>query len=372
VREYPGWPPFLLDLMPQGHARKKIAEYLKLDADAPSTEVHLLLRGASSPVGNIRVAQAHRDERARLQGVARKGLTREEIATRSPQFLEVADQLALIASGSSGLQGEWPKIALTRAADGFWYPDPIVADDDALEHVIVKLLRSNDGRDRLILECEAAYASIAKEFGVRVHGNTEYHDGVLIIPRFDRRRDNSGLIRLGQESFVSAIGVAEFGHLDSHENYLEMLRKFSSDPLADVTEYIMRDALNLAMGNSDNHGRNTALSKTADGKIRLSPLFDFAPMSLAPADMGRPTKWACMRSSSRDHAPNWAVVCAVAAAGVLSADDIVEGLLARLPQFEAMTSLAKKHGVPESVIQGTIRPRAKLILDGLRELKGSR
>ncbi|WP_425962188.1 hypothetical protein [Rhizobium nepotum] len=43
--------------------------------------------------------------------------------------MEVADRFAMLASGSSGLQGEWPKVSMTQAADGLYYPDSFVTDD---------------------------------------------------------------------------------------------------------------------------------------------------------------------------------------------------------------------------------------------------
>lgn len=79
---------------------------------------------------------------------------------------------------------------------------------------------------------------------------------------------------------MAAAGIAAFGHVDVHETYLAVIRDVSADPQADVAEYLRRDALNLATGNPDNHGRNTALSKRL-GSVRLSPLFDYAPMRLA-------------------------------------------------------------------------------------------
>ncbi len=188
----------------------------------------------------------------------------------------------MLASGSSGLQGEWPKVSMTQATDGLYYPDSVVSDDEAVRHVIVKLVRSNEPVDRLILEGEALYSRIAQEIGLNVSEPSIYAEGVLIIPRFDGRREKAAEPSgLGQESLVSAIGVADFGHVGTHEAYIDVLRQYSADPFADIVEYLKRDIANLALSNPDNHGRNSALSKHQDGTIRLSPLFDFAPMRLA-------------------------------------------------------------------------------------------
>jgi serine/threonine-protein kinase HipA len=50
-------------------------------------------------------------------------------------------------------------------------------------------------------------------------------------------------------------------------------------------------ALNLALGNRDNHGRNTAILKDIDGSIRLAPLYDFGPAFLDARALVRVIYW---------------------------------------------------------------------------------
>lgn len=303
------WPAFLLDLMPQGHARRKLSEHLGFPVDSREADITLLLRAASNPVGNLRIREAARDEQRRLADVIRRGVTREDIFGRTDLLIEVIDRFGMVASGSA-LQGKWPQIALTLASDGLWYPDAFVGDDEAVSHPIVKLLRSNDERDRLILEAESGYSKLARQLGLNVAEPSSYRDGVLLVPRFDREVVHSRRIRHGQESLVSAIGIAEFGYLADHERYIDLLKRVSDYPFADIVEYIKRDLANRALGNPDNHGRNTASSKPAGGGVRLSPLFDFAPMRLAADGVVPSTRWGVMRATHRDNDPDWRRVCA--------------------------------------------------------------
>jgi serine/threonine-protein kinase HipA len=345
------WPPFLLDLMPQGHARRKLAEHLGLKEASRKADLPLLLRAATGGIGNIRIKQAAEAEADRLRGVERQGVTERDILERSDRFMEVADRFGMLASGSSGLQGEWPKVSMTQANDGLYYPDSFVADHEAQRHVIVKLVRSTEPADRLILEGEALYSRIASKIGLNVHDTSTYAEGVLIIPRFDRQRNENGLLEhLGQESLVSAIGVADFGHIGTHEAYIDVLKQFSSDPFADIAEYLKRDIANLALGNPDNHGRNSALSKYPDGTIRLSALFDFAPMRLAKEGIIRSTRWASMRDSGRDHLPDWQVICAELAIG----DDDRARLMAEMGEFaehlRRAPRMAKDMGAPSEIL----------------------
>lgn len=223
--------------------------------------------------------------------MTREGVSEDEIFGRLDRFIEIVDYSALLASGSSGLQAEWPKVAMTQANDGLYYPDVLVGDGEAVRHVIIKLVRSNDPRDEAILKGEAIYSQIAKRIGLNVLEPSRYASGVLVVPRFDRRIMDGGAVeRIGQESLVSASGIAEFGHVTSHERYIDVIRHVSSEPFEDILEYVKRDVANQALGNPDNHGRNSALSKSARSGIRLSPLYDFAPMRLAQEGVARSTR----------------------------------------------------------------------------------
>lgn len=339
-KKQPHWPAFLLDMLPQGHARLKLAEVLQLNPDSDACELPLLLRAGGSPIGNLRVGEAWQREQERIANVRHPGLTMDEIVSLDERFLTLAAEFTALASGSSGVQGAWPKVLLTQSLDGRWYPDPMVADQDATDHVIVKWAGDAAPSTQLILASEAPYLELAREFGLRCGRPLIYRDKVLVMPRFDRRVENRQVIRYGQESIVAAAGVAAFGHDAAHEDYLAVIKRVCSDPASEVTEYVLRDLLNLAMGNPDNHGRNTALRKCPEGTIELAPLYDFCPMRLDPTGVRRSTKWACMKqpnSRNRDLDPDWRIVCAVAAAGVMDPATLRSvvaskaSLLARLP-----------------------------------------
>lgn len=371
TRTYDNWPAFLLDLMPQGHVRRTLAELLRLDPDAAASELPLLLRTAGSPIGNLRVREAWESERQRLAGVTRHGVRLEQVFSLDDYFLDLARQFASVASGSFGIQGTWPKMLLTQAKDGLWYPDPFVDDDEARQHAIIKWAAGRESAERLILAAEAPYLEVARAFGLRCAKPLQYQDNALFIPRFDRYVGRGSVVRLGQESIVSAAGVAQFGHLAAHEDYLDVIKRSCSDPATEVVEYVLRDVLNLAMGNSDNHGRNTALQKLPDGSIRLTPLFDFAPMRLDPSMIPRSTTWACMRThdTGSDVRPDWKTVCEVAARDVMNPDDLKVRLASKAGMLAKLPDLAGSLGVDGEVIFRALA-RAPEIAEDIAKLAG--
>ena len=362
------WPPFMLDLLPQGHARIRLAKAMGIDPDIRSSDLPLLMRAGGSTIGNVRIKEAAEQEAERLRTAPRAGLSLDDILGRTDLFVEVVDRHAMIASGSSGLQGEWPKVALTKSIDGFYYPDPFVADDDAVEHIIVKLRRGGD-IDGLILETEGVYSRVAARIGLNVYRPSTAGNGTLVIPRFDRRGGGGKTVRIGQESMTSAVGISEFGHVDEHERYVAVIMRHSSDPQTDVLEYVKRDAANLAMGNHDNHGRNTALSKYPDGTVRLSPLYDFAPMKLAGEAIARSTKWRCMKETGSDYSPDWTEVCRALAGDGVDGEALAEGLAAFGDALENAPRIALEEGAnPEAIDR--VSGRCHEVAEGLRELAG--
>lgn len=346
------WPSFLLDLMPQGNARLRLATAMNIPVDARSSDITLLLRAAGSPVGNLRIKEARDAEVERFESLDAYGVSEDDILSKEDAFSELIERFGVAGSGSSGLQGEWPKIAMTQADDGFYYPDAMLPDERAQRHVIVKILRSTKPHDGLILEAEAIYSQIASEIGLNVFGPSVHRNGILIIPRFDREVVNGSVIRHGQESMVSAIGVSEFGHTDNHETYIDILKKFSTSPFEDIIEYVKRDIANLAMGNPDNHGRNTAITKYADGTVRLSPLFDFAPMRIAEEEIARSTRWKSMRGLGQmDVRPDWTLVCK----SIFESEEEAGRLLSELGIFAEKLAGVKERarilGAPKRVIE---------------------
>ena len=330
-RWLPTWPSFLMDMLPQGPARILLGKALGVNAVLASSETTLLAYAAGTPVGNLRIAEAA----GKTTGLAdMQGIAIDDVLRRSDAFVEFATALPWVSPSSVCLQGEWPKLQLTRGPDGLLYPDAALADADARQRYIVKLARSRDPRDSLILEIEAIYAEAASEIGLPVPDGYLSGPGVIMVPRFDRNRLD-GRERRGQESLVSALGISEFGHLANHEDYLSVISEVSSDPVLDRFDYVRRDMLSLALGNDDNHGRNSALSKNA-GRVRLSGVFDLAPMRLSGSGIARSSKWACLRESGRDYRPCWRTVAAAVARDSGEEGAMIEGLAAfaeRLPML---------------------------------------
>ena len=108
--------------------------------------------------------------------------------------------------------------------------------------------------------------------------------------------------------------------------------------------------LDVSLGNTDNHARNTSVLKKHDGTIELSPVYDVAPMILDPRGIARVCRWA-------DNAdfPKWNDV----------ADSVAEmGLDARATK-RWLRELADRVGELPKIMRDCHTP--KRVVDSVRE-----
>lgn len=289
--ELPHWPVFLIDMLPQGFGRQELLRRLNLPETAAQTaDWRLLKAGAGNPIGNLRIKEAA--EWLQHDAGEALGFTDDEVAARGEDFAEYLASHGLFVAGSFGVQGEWPKVLLTRAQDGLLYLDHTLPDDKACEHYIVKFGRGANLDLANILRHEAPYMELARRLGLRVHASLALKQQALFIQRFDRVVAPGGVDRLAQESIAALTGLSGFDAVPSHDQVCRELMARCANPEDEVLEYIKRDVANLALGNKDNHARNTALQRDFAGGVRLTPLYDFAPMYLHPDGIARRIRWA--------------------------------------------------------------------------------
>lgn len=359
------WPAFLVDLLPQGFGRQELLRQLDYSENAQQkADWALLNAGASNPIGNLRIKEAHEWLQQHYPNTIR-GFSLQEIMDRNETFIESLASFGLFVGGSSGVQGEWPKLLLTQAKDGLFYLDHTLADNQAQKHWLVKFSRGQDQRLEKILSQEALYMKVAQFLGLNVFQDLEMHGRTLFIPRFDRCIENGQVIRLGQESIASLSQKAGFGIKLSHNQICHLLMQSCSHPQQEIFEYLKRDLANVALGNKDNHTRNTAIQRHFDGTVQLTPLFDFAPMWLHPDGIARTTRW---EQDDQGGAPLWkSVIQQVAEVTSIDSQLLVELLQQQLPFYQKLIALMQDIGIDQEIIENS-RYRIENICQQLSEL----
>lgn len=330
--QVPHWPVFLIDMLPQGYGRQELLRRIgKSPVAAEGADWPLLLVGAGNPIGHLRVKEAAQWLEAHAGAV--RGFSDEEVAQRGDEFSEYLASHGLFVAGSSGVQGEWPKVLLTRAEDGLLYLDHTLPDERAVAHYIVKFGRGTDPQLARILQHEAPYMALARLLGLRVHAPLLLRQRALFIQRFDRVPGGGRVVRLAQESIATLTGMPGFEAVPSHDQVCLALLRHCTHPQQELLEYLRRDVANLALGNKDNHARNTAVQRDFQGRVALTPLYDFAPMYLHPDGIARRIRW----EDNDGGQPDWARV------------------LDRVCELAAQVQRERRHKGPELVQRDFLR-----------------
>ena len=364
---YPRCPPFLLDLVPYGRGRDFLIKELKL-TNSEDNDLLFAQHGAFNSVGRVRLdtAVAFYEHRKALHEEDRRGFALEEILARPDAFREHIFVHEMLSAGTAGLQGAAPKFLLTRSKDGLWFADAALHDFDAESHWLVKMPRGKHESDFAVLRNEAAYLDVADRCGLRVAGKPMLHEDMLFLPRFDRvPMPNGNVERLHQETLASLAGLYDHGLQESLFTLVEAFRPHVTDPVAEITEFIKRDILNVAMRNPDNHARNTSVQRLTDGTVRLTPLYDFAPMYLDRENIYRGCRW----KKDKGEIGDWNEV--VDALNISESDK--REVLAALHDFagivDGLPGIMKNCGVDEKVIEDC-KPNIEAQFEQLDRVRG--
>jgi serine/threonine-protein kinase HipA len=294
TRDLPHWPSFLIDLLPQGAARKRIERV----NNSPRSDWVLLGLGAVNPVGNLRVRPA--EERVHR---THPGFELRDMVSRGDEFVEYAHELGATVAGATDTQGEAPKFWVVEDEKGRWHPDSGALGFAVRRHMLLKFPVPEAGElAREILQHEALYQRVGQILGLRVTRQLpEFVDGALLIPRFDRLFLGGAELRLGVESLYSITGVLDSAaNSIRHHEVLIALANCLTGFESELWEYVQRDFLNLALGNRDNHGRNMAVLKNLDGTLELAPIYDFGPSFLDARAIARVIRWDGEEAGRRD------------------------------------------------------------------------
>ncbi len=351
------WFPFLEDLIPSGAARRVLVRALGLANQTPETQDFALLeRGVIAPVGNLRFKEAIPEQTEK----SLRYFPVKEVVERQADFLEYASQMGAISGGATGASGEAPKLLLRCSSEDQVFIDTFQDQEENPDgYFLVKFPRN----DRSDLDCDVLRAeydfyqelhqmgvSTISTIGMRLEEGSRFPS--LWLPRFDALWTGTRWKRLGMESLFSILKKptgTHLSHFEILEKLIELLRLAPKSSKAEelVSEWLCRDLLNVSFGNSDNHGRNSAILKTPEG-MKLSPVFDFAPMRADPGEVIRTTTWGSPLEMGGEY--RWQEI-AVSLAHLCDSDRIMHALRDTARKLEGLRERLKARGVPQTILQ---------------------
>lgn len=352
------WFGFLDDIIPAGASRRYWIALLGLQGKSASEQDYTLLKsGTIAPVGNLRIKESLPQLPANSQLKSRR-FPAEWAIERDTDFLEYAQQMGAASGGATGAGGEAPKLLLRRNSNSEVWID--TWQDEQLNQDTAYLVKYPRGA-RSPIDCDILRAEYHFYHELHALGidtiNTQHMmlcEGErypsLWLPRFDVDFSSGTKVLYGLESVYSIMQKAPGSYL----NHFEVIRtlvdklKFNPEHTAEmVIEWVKRDMLNIAFGNSDNHGRNSAILKKPDG-MWLAPVYDFAPMKADPEGIARTTQWGSPYEEGGHY--QWQLI-AQQLDDLVSQDVLLRELSELANKLKGLKSRLAMRGVPVSILE---------------------
>jgi serine/threonine-protein kinase HipA len=256
------------NLLPEGSAREAVCGRLGISV---GNEVDLLAAIGGECAGALRVVPSG------LPRCSDGEDTFEELAPRQLAGLLVRGSAALLVGG--------PMIRLSLAGAQDKLPVCLVDGKVALptgSTASTHLLKLPHARFAHLPMNEAYVMGLAARIGLDV-ATVEAYSGTsppsLLVERYDRRvEDGQRVARLHQEDFCQATGRPTARKYQqeggpSLAECAELLARHASRPLVELRRLVEWQAFNVAVGNSDGHGKNLSLLYDGAG-VRLAPFYD--------------------------------------------------------------------------------------------------
>jgi serine/threonine-protein kinase HipA len=200
---------------------------------------------------------------------------------------EVAERLRLLRddnsawrmprdTGQFSLAGAQPKTALLLGDKKWGVP----SGRTPTTHILKPPTGAFDGH----AENEHFCLVLARQLGLPTASSSIMHfegETAIVIERYDRRRTQSGLMRVHQEDVCQALGVPPTRKYENEGGpgapaIAELLRTYSGEREEDISTFLDALAFNWIAAGTDGHAKNYSLLIGAGGRVRLAPLYDLA------------------------------------------------------------------------------------------------
>ena len=342
-------------LLPEGEHIARLAREAKVDrADL----LGLLAEVGADLAGALKVEQSRDESRGEPETL--DSVEVAALLTRADGFL--------LGGGGSALPGFQRKLTLTRHEGRWLRGNGVVPSTHILKPV---------GSDaRAAVDAEAYALAVARHVGLTSTDSWVERIGdrwVIVIERYDRRRNEGRIDRVHQEDAAQALGIPWGGNEKFEQNDARASLRGVAGLLDrggtvfaarqnDRLRLLRYTAFNVAVGNTDAHAKNFSFLHHEDGSVVLAPLYDVAPLALAFDATTR----LSMRINGVEHLPD------------VTRDDLVaEGVVWGVREAAARTAVDETlHAMidatrtipaPESIeahVPGYVRGQAQNLLAG--------
>lgn len=271
---------FFEGLLPEGFIRKCVAKEVHVDTN---DYLNILAVLGNECLGAIRIV----DNEAAIPVTSYKLLQDAEIKALAQEG--ATESVQLITKSHLSLTGASGKVGLYYEPESkkWFFPEGNAPSTHIVKQSHIRLKKIVANEQLCMLTAKNLGIEIPESFIINV-GSDNKEDILFATRRYDRKFDEDSAVlnglrvpyRLHQEDFAQALGIAAGDKYEkSGAAYLKrsmnLLRSFSSDPIADQLKLWDICIFDYLAGNTDNHIKNLSLLYSKDLKsIRLAPAYD--------------------------------------------------------------------------------------------------
>ena len=269
---------FFEGLLPEGFSRRALASWIKADENDYLSILSCLGREC---IGAKRIVENVDDEKAEyeLLSMARVCELAAEGATKSTEILLDTHLSLAGASGKVGLYYD-------ESGDSWYLPRGLAPSTHIVKQSHVRLSHLVLNEQLCMLTAGLSGIEVPESFIINTGAGTD-QEILYATKRYDRTfrnpRSVSGLPvpeRLHQEDFAQALGIPseakyEREKQNSLKRIFEMIRAYTTDPIAEQIKMWKMLVFHFLIGNGDGHIKNFSLLYNDDlKKITLAPAYD--------------------------------------------------------------------------------------------------
>lgn len=270
---------FFDGLLPEGFTRRSVAQWLHFDENDYLSILHGL---GKECLGAIRITVPGEEDVESYEEIGEDQI-RQLAAEGATKSTEIVIGTHLSLAGASG------KVGLYYDPTGKkWYlPHGLAPSTHIVKQSHVRLEGIVTNEQLSMLTAAKCGIDTAESFIVNT-GKGNDSDVLFATKRYDRLINSNsktlnGLerpFRLHQEDFAQAMGIPSANKYEPEGaeyalGMFDVLRRYSSDPLADMISLWDRIVFSYILGNNDGHIKNYSLLRGINLKeIRLAPAYD--------------------------------------------------------------------------------------------------
>ena len=271
---------FFEGLLPEGFMRRSVAKWMRTDEN---DYLSILARLGSECLGAIKIV-----EKDGLKPAPHYiKLTDEEVKSLASEG--TTESVQLVTKAHLSLTGASGKVGLyyNDLKNEWFLPVGEAPSTHIVKQSHIRLKKIVTNEQLCLLTAKKLGIDIPESFIINL-GSLNDEEVLFATKRYDRKFEGStnnldGLVvpfRLHQEDFAQALGISAAQKYEKElagymKKMFNILRQYSSNPIADQIKMWDICIFNYLVGNTDNHIKNFSLVYSEDLRnIRLAPAYD--------------------------------------------------------------------------------------------------